>query len=323
MSEIKYVMWNCSGTLPTSSIDKKIDFLESVINTNFDILILIETHHKHDTDIPTRLLRYKHTYHFIQTKACESDPYAGMIVLINKKFKILRETPLLSGRLINIKIKSVPTNKEYNITLLYGYTTQHASQKKMKNITEKLMENHEKCDQNIILGDFNFVDNDLDRVREHHQGMNQMDRTLSSPWVELTNKLDITDPFRENNPKRRMFSYIHTQRKAKSRIDRVYVNYENTANVIHYKHTPTPFNMTHRILSFTYVENSEKGPSYWKMNTSILHDPPYQKTVQKIVQDVHNLNVIDPIEKWLIFIETIRIDTQIYCTKKKISRKQN
>ena len=148
-------------------------------------------------------------------------------------------------------------------------------------ITQKLEQNHDKSDQNLILGDFNFVENDLDRTCQARVGMNQSDKTLSAPWIEFTNRLDISDPFRTKHQKRRMYSYIHTQRKAKSRIDRIYVNDENTKNIIYYKHTPTPFTQTHRIISFTIKENNKRGPGYWKMNTSVINDPPYQKIVER------------------------------------------
>ena len=114
-----------------------------------------------------------------------------------------------------------------------------------------------------------------------------------------------------------MYSYIHTQRKSKSRIDRVYVNDENTNKITYYKHTPTPFNLTHRIVSFTMKNINERGPGYWKMNTSIIKDPPFQIVVENTCEDVQRLNIEDPIEKWQVFIETIRLETQIYCSKKR------
>ena len=94
-----------------------------------------------------------------------------------------------------------------------------------------------------------------------------------------------------------MFSYIHTQRKAKSRIDRIYVNEENSHNITHYRHTPTPFTQTHRIVSFKVKEDCQRGPGYWKMNTSVINDLPYQITVEKAYEDVLSLNINDPIER--------------------------
>ena len=114
-----------------------------------------------------------------------------------------------------------------------------------------------------------------------------------------------------------MFSYIHTQNNAKSRLDRVYVNDENCNNIFHYKHIPTPWKKAHRIVSFTIKESIDRGPGYWKMNTSILSDRAFTKIIESTVKDVLDLNLQDPIERWLIFIQTVRIETQIYCSRKR------
>ena len=317
MAEIDFVMWNCSGVNPTATTKEKLDFLDITTKNNFDILTLIETHHRDENILAPQLLRYKSTHHMLHTEATNEDPYAGIIMFISRDFEILQNTDLIKGRLLNTKIRHTITGKKYNITLFYGYTGKNATQAKMKYITQTLENNHNTNDRNIILGDFNFVENDLDRTCETKTGMSQLDKTLNAPWMEFTNKMDLSDPFRENNRKRKMFSYIHTQKKAKSRIDRVYVNDENTSNVTHYKHTHTPFTQTHRILSFKIKGENMRGPGYWKMNTSIIEDPPFQKVIEKTLEDVRKLNIVDSIEHWQTFIETVRIEAQVYSTKKR------
>ena len=106
----------------------------------------------------------------IHTKACDEDPYAGIIILVSKKFTILEETELIQGRLVNIKIKHTTTEKEYSITTIYGYTATESSQKKMRSITEKLETVHTTTQHNVIFGDLNFVENDLDRTSEGKLG---------------------------------------------------------------------------------------------------------------------------------------------------------
>ena len=187
----------------------------------------------------------------------------------------------------------------------------------MEKLVSEVTSSHTLSDQNLILGDFNFVHNNLDRVNESRIGMNQVDKLLSTSWVEMMGSLDISDPFRVRNPKRRMFSYIHTSHKAKSRIDRVYVNDENCQNIVNYRHTPTPFVKTHRILSFNIMPENERGPGYWKMNTSIIPDRTYGILIENIVNEISQLNLNDPIERWLVFIDAVRLETQIYCSKKK------
>ncbi len=315
MADINCVLWNCAG-LSSSSAKEKNDFL--ITSSNFDILVLVETHHKHQNDIYSSFHTYRNSYHFIQTEAVDDDPYAGIIVLVNNIFTVSDESVMVPGRLLGFKINNNNSNNNrvYNVSALYGFTGKKATQCRMKKMVEELSLRHKVAHNNLILGDFNFVENDLDRVSEARMGKNRCDVTMSNPWVQFASEMDLSDPFRVKNPKRRMFSYIHTQHRAKSRIDRVYMNDEDCQNVIHYKHVQTPFTMAHRMVTFTIKESATRGPGYWKMNSSILTDRAYHILVEKCINEILALNIPDPIERWLVFIETIRIETRVYCSRK-------
>ena len=70
------------------------------------------------------------------------------------------------------------------------------------------------------------------------------------------------------------------------------------------------------MVTFSLKEQCERGPVFWKMNTSILRDHAYETLVENTANDVLSLG-LDPIERWLVFIETLAIDTRVYCTKKR------
>jgi exonuclease III len=320
MAEINCALWNCSGVLPTDSTEEKVDFLVANTNSNLDILILVETHHKKIGDVSSRLRLFYKDFQVLHAPAEVTDPYAGIIVLVDKNLTVVQDSILLPGRLLNFKIKN--EKEEYNISAIYGYPGNNASQEKLRLFTDALRLSHHVADNNIIIGDFNFVDHDLDRTNQKRTEKNPLDNSLSKVWFKFIDELDLQDPFRKKNPKKRMFSYIHTQRNSKSRLDRVYVNDENSNSILHYKHTPTPWIKAHRIVTFTVKENIERGPGFWKMNTSILSDRPFSVIVESTVRDVLDLNIPDPIERWLIFIETIRIEAQIYCSRKKYTEQK-
>ena len=189
-------------------------------------------------------------------------------------------------------------------------------------MTDLLGKHHDMSLVNIVLGDFNFVDSDLDRTNSKKSGMNSTDRALFSVWNEFISMVDITDPFRYRNPKKRMFSYIHSRDSGKSRLDRIYVNEERCNSILHYRHIPTRFVKAHRIVSFTFQGPGKRGPGFWKMNTRNISDPAFQVLVDKVIYDVNSLGVIDPIEQWMIFVETIRIESQVYCSRKRFFEKQ-
>ena len=316
MAEIKIAFWNCSGLLPTSSAKQKMDFLKSFTNQKFDLLILIETHHKVLDEISPLLRTYSNDMEILHSEATAGDSYAGIAVLVNTKLTLLEHTSLLRGRLLNFKLKC-QSKKVYNISVIYGYTGKSASQTRMKEMTDYLVSYHKTSDNNIVLGDFNFVEDDLDRTNRTKTGKNQTDNILSKTWGDLIAELGLSDPFRVRNPNRRVYSYIHTKDNSKSRIDRIYMNDENCNEVLLYKHVPTMFRRAHKIITFSLKEGCERGPGFWKMNISILKDQAYETLVEKTINDVISLNIPDPIERWLIFKETIKIDTIAYSTRKR------
>lgn len=314
MADINCVMWNCSGMLSTSSAGEKINFLKISVPPSFDILILIETHHKLIEDVSV-LFMFSQNYHILHSEVDVNDPYGGIIVLVHKDLTVVSNTVLVTGRVLNFKVSD--SKQEYNISAVYGFTGKKASVSKLQEWTEALRLYHSAADNNIILGDFNFVENDLDRTSRTRSGMNNVDASLHKVWTDFSTSLDLSDPFRVRNPNRRMYSYIHTKDQAKSRIDRVYVNDENCNVILHYKHIPTKFLRAHRIVTFTIKKQNERGPGYWKMNTKILSDRPYQALMERTVRDVDELRIDDPIERWLVFIETVRLETQVYCSSKR------
>ena len=130
----------------------------------------------------------------------------------------------------------------------------------------------------------------------------------------------MIDPFREQNPKRRVWSFIGTGAAGNSRIDRVYVNSVNMNKIHNIKYIPTPFG-GHRILSFVKKGSTEKGKNYYKMNTSILHDVKYREMVQETLKELEDLRIESDREKWEVFILTIRSKSLTYSkSKNKIKR---
>ena len=119
MAELRFVMWNCSGVLPTSFPEDKLHFLRNNFS-NFDVLVLLETHHKDPNELPSTLGVYKNSYDLVHTEATPDDPFAGIIVLVDKRIKIIGQAELIKGRLLNLKLK---LGDDANcMSTMYGYS---------------------------------------------------------------------------------------------------------------------------------------------------------------------------------------------------------
>ena len=182
---------------------------------------------------------------------------------------------------------------------------------KINKYIEKLRNGNEDHANNMILGDFNFIDNEKDKV----SGLNNTDKLLCKTWYPFLAEMDMVDPYREQNPKRRIWSFIGTGKAGNSRIDRLYVNEINMKNVTNIKYTQTPFG-GHRVLSFTIKSQNERGRGYYKMNTSILKDARYNEIVHETLNEIEDQNINNAIEKWEVFLLTIKAKSISYSQEK-------
>ena len=166
----------------------------------------------------------------------------------------------------------------------------------------------------MILGDFNFIDHEKDKK----SGLSCKDKQLNQIWIPFLNEMDMVDPFREQNPKRRVWSFIGT---GKSRIDRIYVNSRYMNDITNMKYIHTPFS-GHKVFAFMVKKDIEWGTGYFKLNTSILEDEEYGKLVDETIAEVQTLDNRNPSEKWEIFLLTMKTKSIHYSTVKNRAKRR-
>ena len=317
MADFKGIAWNCGGLragTPTSR--NKALFFEKQFITDFQAAFFLETHHKEFNEIPPELLRYQNTHHIVHSSAAEEESYTGIIGLIKNEYEIVKSTSLIQGRMLNVKLIHKTNKTKYNITAIYLDTNNHITKAKMEKVVTKLKNENEDHKNNMFFGDFNFIDHEKDKIN----GLNNTDRLACKIWQPFLAEVDMVDPYREQIPNRRIWSFIGTGKAGNSRIDRIYVNSINMKNITNMRYIQTPFG-GHRILVFTNKILNEKGKGYYKLNTSILKDPQYREMVAETISEIEELQHGDAIERWEIFLLTIKSKSISYSQKKsKIKR---
>ena len=113
-------------------------------------------------DITPEILRYQKTHHLVHSPVSENETHAGIIGLISKDFDIIETNDLIQGRILNVKIKNKLDNTEHSISAVYFETNNNLSKEKVQNYINKLREVKQEHANNIILGDFNFIDHEKD-----------------------------------------------------------------------------------------------------------------------------------------------------------------
>ena len=291
MACFKIIAWNCGGLRDSAVSKNKALFLEKGYKTDFDVAFFIETHHKSINDLPPEILRYENTHHIVHSPA-KNETHAGIIGLIGNAYEILHQEELIPGRMLNVKIQCKNDKSIKNITAVYFETNNNLNKVKLENIVAKLRQENHAHQNNIIIGDFNFIDNEKDKIN----GLNQKDRSLCDIWIPFLAEVDLVDPFREHNPNRKIWSFIGTGKAKNSRIDRVYVNTGSRNNITNFEYTRTPF-QGHKILTFQIKSPNEKGRGYYKMNTSVLSDPMYRGIVEETLVEIEQQQITDEIKK--------------------------
>ena len=308
MAVPKVLAWNCGGLKAHSGhANDKALYFEKEFGVNFHMAFFLETHQKSAEEVPEELLRYKQTHHIILSPAPENESHSGILALISRDYQVLEIKELIKGRILNVKVRNQHDGKDHNIFAIYFETNKRLTKEKIKHITEVLESEMQNHTNNMILGDFNFIDHERDKVN----GLNSKDKALSAIWKPFLEHYDMVDPFRQQNPRRIVWSFNAT---GKSRIDRVYVNHEQSNYINKIQYINSGFH-GHKILSFSRLPSVDLGKSYYKLNTSILADPKYQDLVQGAVTEASALNA-PGIDRWLTFLSIIRSDSIAYSRDK-------
>ena len=317
MANLNGFAWNCGGLRASTALSRsKVMFFEKEFKNNFDIFFFLESHHRSENDIPAEILRFANTHHIIHSAMADDETHTGIIGLISNQYDILSTKHVIQGRILNLKIQHKIEKTNHNVTAVYLDTNKNMNKEKMQNIVRKLRFESEDHSNNMILGDFNFIEHEKDKVN----GLNNTDKLASKIWQPFMAEMDMVDPFREQNPKRRIWSFIGAGAAGNSRIDRVYVNSIVMKNITNIRYIQTPFG-GHLILSFTKKGQNEKGKGYYKMNTSILKDPKYGEMVEETLNELEHLERKNEIEKWEIFLLTIKSESIYYSQIKNKAKK--
>ena len=200
------VLWNCGGLRsPTTSTALKMGFFDKEFKrTQFSVAAFVETHHRTEDDFPFSIKHHAPHYHLIHTPATKTHKAAGIIVLIHESFQIVQADGPIPGRLLNVIIRHKETKVEYNVSVFYGWHTTKIRKAQFTEFVSLLKRTHADSTRNILLGDFNFIDNDIDRQGARTSG----EKAFAGPWQDLLQHLNLYDPFRLQYPKKKEFSFV-------------------------------------------------------------------------------------------------------------------
>ena len=179
----------------------------------------------------------------------------------------------------------------------------------------------------FLCGDFNSVlDPDLDRLHPpSYQG--KAPRTSAESVAALQSLLSYTSTYpvwRSQHPTDRCFSWDHGSGNVSSRIDMIWAPISLTSYVTDSGYYPSFFT-DHRYLqvSFTLPTSRDRGPGYWKFNTSVLKDIEYCELVKSFwlfwKERESAEDFVSPLEWWDMGKFYLRELSRSYCKSKAMA----
>ena len=228
----------------------------------------------------------------------------GVCIVIRKglNYKLVNKYASNDGRrlLINIEIG----DEVLTIVNLYVPTTVKDRIQFMKRSCAWIKQHIIDNDRLIVSGDMNCCMSAIDRVKDNGD--------KSGYHLKKLNKdLKLNDVWRDQNPADIKYTYRDI-----SRIDYIFVshllsNIVTSAEIINVPKIPD-----HKAVVAVVGGLEDKGPGYWKLNTSVLCDIKYQEMVKQVVQEtteeLHDLN--NPCMLWDIIKIRVKEASIKYCT---------
>ena len=159
---------------------------------------------------------------------------------------------------MTIKCMNKVDKTEYNFIGFYGYTSSEQVVLR-SNLINKLYEVLSPNTPNIILGDFNFVEEHIDRNRVGDQSF-QNDRQVLPFWNKVKDDFDLTDSYRAVKPATRRYSFFANNYKSKSRIDQIYIPSDIANKVLRTNFIETSWGGGHRFFWIEFTSNIQQGP---------------------------------------------------------------
>ena len=234
----------------------------------------------------------------------------GLMILYKKNiFKSTDTVFYRSQRILGLKGKI--DGEEYFFINVYG----SSESKERKKIMSDLYFVHSLCTSKNIFygGDFNLVmNNELDIV----SGKNHDPRDIAH-LVNWVLRKELVDVWRELHPGEKDFTYARYNPFIARRLDYIFMNNELLPLVTSAKHiyvSGPDHKMVNCILD---SEASERGPSYWKLNTSILEDENYLRFMNREIEEFKATCFSDPVDRLESLKIMVKSTTIDFCINKK------
>ncbi|KAJ8507935.1 hypothetical protein ONZ45_g9748 [Pleurotus djamor] len=218
---------------------------------------------------------------------------AGIAIILNRGLLEVEEAPLreiVPGRAASVEFK-IHNNEKIRVLGVYAPNDPNDNAEFWKKILD-YYENNPRDEPDIILGDFNMVEESIDRFPAHGDK-----EAATAALDDLKFYLSMKDGWRNTYPTTRAFTFFQDRKRddtnaVMSRIDRVYMKEETLKQAREWLIEPSGLENTDHYRVSVYISTAEApeiGEGRWTIPPRVLKDKTFRKDVEKTIQDSHRI----------------------------------
>ena len=215
------------GSLNPNSVRNKWMHINQIIrDKKIGVLLLQETHMSKTRHNETQKLFWKRLKIFSSEDPENPTGKGGVVIVLNKALiqtkgqENIKTTEIIPGRALLMSIKYRPPEPP-KLTVLVVYSpNEHGKNKLFWDEIKTFFENHPHIPRpDIMAGDFNVVEDTIDRLPTHPDPPDATDALDS-----LKSDLRLQDGWHNTYPSTKSYTFLHSNGSgSQSRIDRIYV----------------------------------------------------------------------------------------------------
>ncbi|EJD36214.1 hypothetical protein AURDEDRAFT_130204 [Auricularia subglabra TFB-10046 SS5] len=257
---------------------------EDIRSQKIGVMALQETHlsPEHVNEV---MELHKHL-HIVNSAHPDNPTGAGGVALVFNKnmmnYEEVESKVLVPGRAIMAKF-SWHRGQKLTVMAVYASTERTENHNMWEEIRTKLKARSWKLGKpDVVLGDFNFVEDEVDRFPA---ALTRMDKPPS--FDNLKRDLKIKDGWRAINPTRTEWTWRDAARKHMSRIDRVYLTEKLLASSREWEiqiSGVTRDDHSRIQLKIYALDSPDIGKGRWAMRANLTRDTTFLETVNDLTR---------------------------------------
>ena len=210
----------------------------------------------------------------------QSNARGNAILFNNLDFEVHRYVDDGNGRLQIMSVKLSEFDSKILLINIYNENEERDQLVLFEKLEQLLVPFGDVTDHVVLFGgDFNFI---FDKNLDASGAVGALKLKSLAALTNFIEKFDLIDIYRVRNPDAKRFTFRQGNSRILKRLDFFLVSSILQENVDKAK-VLTALRSDHSpvLVTFKEITENEKGPSYWKFNTTLIHDTQYDSSLRE------------------------------------------